>query len=287
MSCLRPLGERQVNVGCPSGPATGSTGSSLLTVWEPAQYLGFAAPRLRPATELLARIRVENAGSVIDLGCGPGNTTGLLMRRWPRALVTGVDSSPEMLARAAEETPSATFVEADLTDWSPPAAVDVVFANAVLHWVSGHDRLVPRLMDWLQPGGALAIQVPRNFAEPSHTLANDLALRDPFSERLGSLVGLAGAAEPATYLDWLTPLSATVDVWETIYLQVLDGKDPIVEWMRGAYLRPWLAALGSDAGSFLDAYAELMRTAYPTRDDGTTVFPYRRLFIIATREGPT
>lgn len=255
-------------------------------MWDADQYLRFADWRERPALELLARIPVDHAADVVDLGCGPGTITAHLLRRWPDANVTCVDTSPEMLARAAEHVPGATLVEDDLAAWEPPGEVDVVYSNAALHWVPEHGPLLARFIGWLRPGGALGVQMPGNFDEPTHREARALAADPRFEARLAGHLDQASVADPADYVRWLRPLAAHVDVWETRYHQLLDGPDhPVAEWMRGAFLRPWLEALGSDADAFVSEYARRMRVAYPAADDGVTVLPYRRLFLVATKEG--
>lgn len=251
--------------------------------WDPAQYLKFAGPRLRPAIDLLNRIDVADPAEVYDLGAGAGNVTRLLQARWPRARVTGVDGSAEMLRRAAAEAPGITWQQADLATWRPPRPADVIYSNAALHWLDDHARLFPELLAALAPGGVLAVQVPRNFAAPSHALIAEAARSGPWRARLEPLLRPAPVAEPGFYFDLLAPRAASVDIWETEYLHVLEGADPVVEWVKGTWLRPLLDALEEpDRGRFAARYAELVARAYPRRPDGRTLFPFRRLFIIAT-----
>lgn len=252
--------------------------------WDPAQYLRFADHRLRPAVELLARVRHEAPSAVIDLGCGPGNVTRLLRERWPRAQVTGVDSSSEMLERAARDAPEIQWIQADIAKWDPGRPVDVLYSNAALHWLPHHETLFPRLFRALAPGGALAVQIPRNFEAPSHTLMAEVA-RDPrWRARLEPLLRGTPAASASSYYDLLTAEGASVDMWETEYVHVLHGDDPVKEWVKGSALRPLLAALdGRERIELEDRYAALLRTAYPARADGTTLFPFKRLFLVAAR----
>lgn len=261
--------------------------------WDPVQYLRFADERTRPAVELLARIPLEAPSSVFDLGCGPGNTTRLLRARWPAAALTGVDSSAEMLDRAAREVADAKWVQADLAAWRPDRPADVLFSNATFQWVDDHERLFPALFDALASGGALAIQMPRNFDAPSHTMIADVVLSGPWRARLEPLLRSAlrpfmpmssPVASPRWYYDLLSARGATVDVWETDYMHVLRGDDPVREWTKGTALRPFLGALeDEERAAFEERYAALLREAYPRRPDGTTLFPFRRLFLVAVR----
>lgn len=252
------------------------------TTWEPGQYLAYSGPRARPAQDLLARIAAEAPANVYDLGCGAGNVTRLLSKRWPEARLVGIDSSAEMLRAAAAEMPKGAWIEADLATWSPEGPADVLFSNAVLHWLGDHDQLFPRLLDWLAPGGVLAVQMPANFDAPSHTGIAMSAREAPWRDRLEPLLRPPPVAAPATYHDLLAPLCATLDIWETTYLHVLEGEDPVLNWIKGTALRPLLAALEeADRPAFEAACATRLRQAYPPRPDGRTLFPFRRLFIVA------
>jgi len=253
-------------------------------MWEPGRYLAFADHRTRPAMDLLARVGLQDPGLVVDLGCGPGNATALLAARWPRARIVGVDSSPEMLARARAGDVRAEWLEADIARWTPDAPPDLIFANAALQWLPDHTGLLPRLLGHLRPGGVLAIQMPRNFAAPSHALMHETAAEGPWAERLAGVLNARPVAEPAWYYDLLAPLSATLDIWETEYLHVLDGEDPVLRWTRSTALRPVIDALSSEQlAAFEAAYAAKLRAAYPRRAGGRTLFPFRRLLIVAVR----
>jgi len=254
--------------------------------WDPGQYLVFADERTRPAVELLARIPHEAPSLVFDMGCGPGNTTRLLRARWPAADLTGVDSSAEMLDRAEREVSDSKWVQADLAGWQPDRPADVLFSNAALQWVGDHQALLPRLLDTLAPGGVLAVQMPHNFESRSHTAIFEVVGSGHWRAKLEPLVwkGPSRVASPTDYYGLLAPRAATVDVWETEYLHVLKGQDPVKEWTKGTALKPFLDALeGEERGAFEERYAALLREAYPVRPDGTTLFPFRRLFIVAVR----
>jgi trans-aconitate 2-methyltransferase len=257
-----------------------------MPTWDDKQYLRFVEQRTRPAAELLARVQLDSPSSaptrVVDLGCGPGNSSVLLRERWPQAHVVGVDNSPEMLARARADYPTIEFVAADAASYDPGEAVDVVFANALLQWLPDHRRLIPHLLGLLRPGGVLAIQMPSNSEQPSHRLMRELGAE--WTARFQTLPQQSAVLMPAEYYDLLAPLTNSVDIWTTIYQHVMPSVEAIVEWVKGTGLRPFLEALpASQHGAYLDAYAAALSTAYPPRADGRRLFPFPRLFVVATR----
>jgi trans-aconitate 2-methyltransferase len=252
--------------------------------WNPSQYLKFSDHRFRPAIDLLNRIDVERPRTVCDLGCGTGHLTLELKKRWPDARVFGVDSSPDMLAKAREVAPGLTFTQADVASWQPDRPLDVIFCNAVLHWLPDHGRVFPRLLGLLAKGGVLAVQVPGNHESPSHQLMLQAAARGPWKDRLASVQGINPVHDPAFYFRALSPEARDIDAWESEYLHVLSGADPVVEWTRGTALRPYLDALkGDEREAFLAEYRRLVAGAYPPEPDGRTLFPFRRIFIVARR----
>lgn len=257
----------------------------MSTAWSPEQYLKFAQPRLRPALDLMARLTFEapRPRAIVDLGCGTGSITALLAARWPEADVTGIDSSAQMLAKAAADAPGLRWVEASVDAWAASAPVDLLFSNAALQWVGGHDRLFPHLAGQIARGGVFAVQMPRNHQALSHTAITALARSDRWRDRLEPLIRETPVHRPGDYFTWLQPFG-DVDIWETEYLQVLRGPDPVKEWTKGTFLRPFLQALDPvDAQAFEDAYAAALRPGYPARADGTTLFPFKRLFIVLRR----
>jgi trans-aconitate 2-methyltransferase len=253
-------------------------------MWDPEQYRLFAAERARPFGELIARIRPAEPAFVVDLGCGPGELTAELSRRWPGAQVQGIDSSAEMIAAARKhEGANLAFSVGDVRDWRPERPPDVIVCSAVLQWIPGHDGLVARWAAALPPGGWLAIGVPANFDQPSHCLLRELA----GSARWRALVSGAQLtrqdADPARYLELLASAGCRPDVWETTYLQVLQGADPVLQWYLGTALRPVLAALDAgQAAQFTAEYGELLRQAYPRQPCGT-ILPFRRVFAVGRR----
>jgi trans-aconitate 2-methyltransferase len=254
--------------------------------WDPGQYLTFGDERGRPFRDLMSRVRADAPALVADLGCGPGNLTRELARRWPQADIEGVDSSAEMVLRAKQdgETDRLRFTQGDLRDWGPDREVDVLTSNATFQWVPGHLRLMPRLVSFVRPGGWFAFQVPGNFGEPSHTAIAELCESARWRDRFAGVdLERPRSEEPATYLEALAGLGCAVDVWETTYLQVLPGEDAIVRWMTGTALRPVLGELADgEREEFLADYRSLVAPAYPRRDYGT-VLPYRRIFAVAQR----
>jgi len=251
--------------------------------WDPAQYDRFANDRLRPARDLLERIPHDAPALVCDLGCGNGNAVPLLRERWPGARLVGVDRSSEMLAEARARETGVTWIEADIADWSPQAPPDVLFANAALHWLDDHEGLFPRLAAMLAPDGVLAVQMPRNTAAPSHQCLKEAARVGPWRNKLTDL-RVRVVPGPVFYYDRLAPHCRRIDIWETTYLHVLEGDDPVVSWTAGSALRPYLARLdGEEREGFLAAYRDCVARAYPRRADGRTLFPFRRLFIVASR----
>ncbi len=259
------------------------------TQWSPAQYLKFSDHRLRPALELLARVPLSDPKEIYDLGCGPGNITRLIADQFPTATVTGLDNSPDMLEKAATEPSSIAWIEGDLETWSPPKLVDLIYSNATLHWIPDHAELFPRLITSLRPGGCLAVQMPLSWGMESHrlmreTLANGGPGGSPLgSEELRTAVARKWVEDAEAYYDLLVDQTAGLDIWETEYVQVLEGDDPVLEWVKGTGLRPILNGLDDgERQIFLAEYAERLRQAYPKRPNGRTLYPFRRLFIIAT-----
>lgn len=251
-------------------------------MWDPAAYLTYGDLRGRPFHELLARVPAERPRRVVDAGCGPGNLTVTLARRWPSARIDALDSSPEMVEAARAEGIEAEV--ADLRDWVPKPDTDVLISNATLQWIPGHADLLLRWVGELPSGAWLAMQVPGNFDAPSHVLIRRLVASEQWRARLAtvSLRGAEAVDDPQGYADLLADAGCTVDAWATTYLQRLEGDDAVLEWVVGTALRPIRAALDDeDWEEFRGQLAELLAEAYPQRADGTTWFPFRRVFAVA------
>ena len=260
------------------------------TRWDPGQYHRFTDHRLRPALELLDRVPIVDASLVCDLGCGSGNVTRVIAKRFVRARVIGVDISNEMLAKAAGTPSRIEWVHADVAQWKPEGAPELLYSNAALHWVDDHGSLFPRLFGLVAPGGCLAVQMPLSYSMPSHVLMREtLASGGVDGSRLGDEALAAAVArkwvlDADEYFDLLAPEAKSLDVWETEYLQRLEGEDPVLEWVKATGLRPILNGLhGAERDRFLEVYRERLRLAYPRRAGGHTLYPFRRLFMVATR----
>jgi trans-aconitate 2-methyltransferase len=256
--------------------------------WDPDRYLAYADERGRPFVDLLARVHAEKPRVVVDLGCGPGTLTALLKERWPDASVSGVDSSPEMIEKATSIDGIRWEVN-DLRAWAAPdplalrGPVDVLVSNATLQWVPDHLDLLPGLLDRVAPGGWFAFQVPGNFDEPSHTTRTDLAARAPYAEHVRD-ARVPASHDPGVYARVLLDLGCEVDAWETTYLHVLTGEDPVFRWVSGTGARPTLQALPDDLRpDFEDEFKALLREAYPSDSAGRVILPFRRIFVVAQK----
>lgn len=258
--------------------------------WNPQLYRRYEDERTRPAAELLARVPMATAARIIDLGCGPGNSTELLVRRFPGAHVVGIDNSPPMLDSAAARLPQTHFELADISAWEPAAAAgctpDLIFANAALQWVPDHAQLIPRLFAALAPGGVLAIQMPDNLQEPTNRVMREMAVQAPWRDSIGA----ASAARTDllgidAYYDLLAGQAAAVDVWHTIYRHPMASAAAIVEWVRASALRPFVDPLPETLRrSFLTEYERRVDALYAPRSDGRRLLAFPRLFLVAQRE---
>jgi len=252
--------------------------------WDPSQYLKFANHRLRPAVDLLNRVDLDSPSVVYDLGAGAGNVTELLANRWPDARIIGIDDSEEMLRTASERASNIEWEVGDIGTWEPKEPAELIFTNAALHWIEGHTDLFTRLMSSVATGGVFAVQMPRNFGALSHTSISEAALAGSWRNKLEPLLRRAPVEAPPFYIDILSKLSSSLDVWETEYSQILTGENPVKEWTKGTWLMPLLNALEEpERSEFEAAYAELILSRYPKQPDGTTVFPFKRMFIVAKR----
>ncbi len=254
-----------------------------MTVWNPSQYLQFSGERLQPALDLMARISLENPATIVDLGCGPGNVTAILAERFPKARIQGIDSSPEMLAKASE-IKGIDWREENVAGWRPENPPSLIYSNAALHWIPDHENLFTRLLGLLAPGGQLAVQIPRNHLAATHTAIAAAVQSGPWMEKLSPLLRPSNVQEPAFYYDLLAPLSQHLSLWQTEYVHILDGENPVLEWTMGTALKRFLDALDDpqESGEFLNTYGRLVAAAYPRRPDGKTLLPFRRLFMVVT-----
>lgn len=256
----------------------------MATPWNAGQYLRFADERTRPCRDLVARLALEPR-TAADLGCGPGNSTAVVAERWPGATVTGIDSSPEMLARARRDHPGLAWEEGDIAAWNPAGTYDLVFSNAALQWVPDHATLLPRLLSRVADGGALAVQVPADIEAPAHRLMRELAASEPWRAFFPAAPREWHVHDPGFYYDALVSRAARLDLWTTDYAHVLENATEIAEWYRGTGLRPFLDALPDAAARerFVADYAARLPAAFPAQPDGKVLFPFRRFFLIAYR----
>jgi trans-aconitate 2-methyltransferase len=251
--------------------------------WSPTAYLRFEDERTRAAVDLLAAVPLQAARKAVDVGCGPGNSTELLLARYPQAEITGLDNSPAMLAEARRRLPALTFAEADAEQWIPEEDVDMVFANATYQWVPRHLQQLPRVLAALAPAGVLAVQMPDNLGEPTHRLMQAVAEAGPWAARLA---GAARAPLPPArdYYDALAPHAARIDIWRTAYHHVLTGAEAIVDFVASTGLRPFLDPLSEDErNAFRADYAARIAAAYPPLRDGRVLLAFPRLFLVAVR----
>lgn len=251
--------------------------------WDPDLYLRYERYRKQPALDLLARVDHAAPEVVYDLGCGPGNVTMLLAERWPRAKVSGVDTSQEMLGEARQRAPKLAWKQQDISVFDADDA-DIVFTNAALNWVADHGRVVARLFECLRSGGVLAIQMPRNYEQPSHAEIEACIEDGPWRDRLLPHLTFTHVQPPEFYYDLLAPVATDLEIWETNYIHTLSGEDPVLQWIMGTALRPIAGALEEpERGVFLEQMRQRYRAAYPPRPDGNTLFPMQRLFVLARR----
>jgi trans-aconitate 2-methyltransferase len=262
-------------------------------VWDPEKYRQYGQERSRPFYDLTVRVGATEPAFVADLGCGSGELTADLRRRWPAADILGVDSSAEMISAAngllaaaaqgagTQPQPGLRFEQQDARDWEPGQPPDVIVSNALLQWIPDHESLITRWAGWLTPGGWLAFAMPANFDQPTHRLLRELTGSPRWKPLLDGVELNRQAADPGVYLDLLAGAGCTVDAWETTYLHVLTGEDPVLSWIQGTGLRPVIAALDSARREeFMAQYGALLREAYPREDYGT-LLPFRRVFVVA------
>jgi trans-aconitate 2-methyltransferase len=251
--------------------------------WSPSTYLKFEDERTRPARDLLAQIGAVPKGRIVDMGCGPGNSTELLVGRFPDREIVGLDASQAMLAEARQRLPEVHFGEADASRWMPEKDVALVFANAIYQWVPDHLSVLPKLLEGLAEGRCLAVQMPDNLAEPTHQLMREVAASGPWAQRLANAARLP-LPPPRTYYDALKPFARHLDIWHSVYNHVLDDAAAVVEWIKATGLKPFLDPLSpEDRAAFLARYKERIAEAYPPATDGKVLLRFPRLFIVAVR----
>lgn len=255
--------------------------------WDPNLYLKFSDQRARPAADLIAQIRLENPQRIIDLGCGTGNSTEQLHHRWPEAELSGVDNSPDMLKTARQNHPDWNWIESAIENWRPNGTYDLVFSNAALHWIADHATLFPRLLSYVAPGGALAVQMPYNFQSPAHQGMKKVAQDPRWQGALQDATENYNVQPIAFYYRALSPAAKDLNLWEVEYLQIMSSTRAILDWVRSTAMRGYLDRLPNDSRrkEFEDLCLLEFEKAYPVEKDGNVLFPYRRMFIIASGQG--
>ena len=257
-----------------------------MPTWNPDQYLKFNDERTRPCRDLVARIALDNPKRIIDLGCGPGNSTQVLAEKWSQAEVTGFDSSEQMIQSAGEKYPRQQWEVGDIRQWTARQPYDLVFSNAAYQWVPDHAVVMPRLLQQVVPGGFLAFQVPANINAPAHELMRSIAASPAWRSHFPETIREWYAHDLAFYFDALAKGTSHLDLWTTEYVHILESPEAIVEWYKGTGLRPFLDHLKEDADqkSFLADYLSVIEQAFPRRKDGRVLFPFKRLFVVARRK---
>lgn len=253
--------------------------------WNPDLYLKFSDQRARPAADLIAQIKLENPKRVIDLGCGTGNSTEQVHARWPKAEITGLDSSASMLKQARSRHPDWHWIQSNIEDWQPDGRFDLIFSNAALHWLADHGALFPRLMQSVASGGVMAVQMPNNFHSGAHQAMKKVAGDPRWAGALSNAAEKFGVQTPAFYYDTLRKLASHLDIWETEYLQIMDGPEAVHEWIRSTGMRAYLEKLADDGQreEFERLCLEEMEKTYQPNDQGKVLFPFKRIFIVAYR----
>ncbi|MEM6162005.1 trans-aconitate 2-methyltransferase [Erwinia sp. P6884] len=256
-----------------------------MTDWNPDLYRQFEAERTRPAKELVTRIPLRDVQHITDLGCGPGNSTALLHQTWPQARITGLDSSQAMLEQALQRLPDCRFEQADIQAWQASSPQDLIYANASLQWLSDHDTLLPSLVEQLAKGGVLAVQMPDNLDQPTHSLMRKVAENGPWQDKINHDPGhRKRLLTTEAYYDLLSSAGCTVDIWRTTYYHVMSSHSAMVEWLRSTGLRPFLSPLQEEEqAAYLAHYLAELTAAYQPRQDGSVLMPYPRLFMVAKK----
>ncbi len=253
--------------------------------WSAKQYLKFEDERTRPPRDLLAQVPLARPRRVVDLGCGPGNSTELLGERYPQSEVAGLDSSPDMLRKARERLPNCKFIEADIATWQPEPGTDLIFGNAVMQWLPDHPAIMRRLLEGVASGGVLAIQMPDNTREPALRFQREVGESGPWRDH-PEVKAAPRDDLPSVddYYDLLRPACSHLDIWHIVYNHVMASPAAITEWFKGSSLQPFLSPLdAATREQFLAAYTKKIVGAYKPRHDGKVLLRFPRLFILAVR----
>ncbi len=251
--------------------------------WNPDSYLKYEHERTLPSRDLVAHIDLSDPHRIVDVGCGPGNSTKILRDRWPNAEIAGLDSSEEMVEKARATFPTCEWILADVESWHPSGKFDVVFSNAALQWMADQQHIIPRLFGCLNDGGVLAVQVPLNTDSPLHKAVIAVSQRTEWCERLLGCDSRLTYHDQSFYYDLLSDLTTRMDLWITTYLHVMDSRQDLIDWYSSTGLKPYLSRIGTEEGrkQFADQVLEVCSGQYPNQRDGKVIFPFRRLFFVA------
>jgi trans-aconitate 2-methyltransferase len=253
--------------------------------WDPEQYLQFEHERTQPSIDLVARIPLEDPQTIIDIGCGPGNSTQILRKRWPQADIIGLDKSAKMIERARTDYPDQTWIVGDASTLAPDHRYDIVFSNAVIHWISDHHRLLLRLFNIVEKNGILAIQVPANHESPLYRIILNVARSGKWSRFTSGAEGLITYHAAEYYYNELAPLTKDIVLWETTYYHILKSHQDLVAWYKSTAMKPLLESLpaDSDREEFEQEVLTECKKQYPLQSDGRILYPFKRLFFIARK----
>lgn len=254
-----------------------------MSTWDPRQYLKYEDERTQPSIDLTAKIKVDNPMTIIDIGCGPGNSTQVLYQRWPNAHITGLDNSREMIEKAQKDYPNQNWLLADASRLKLDQTYDVIFSNAALQWIHNHDLLIPRLFMMVNPHGSLAVQVPANNESPLHRALLSVSSKEKWSRFVSGTEKLLNYHTAEYYYNILCPIASSLDLWETIYYHVMASHEELLEWYKGTGIRPFLEKLPDERSrkEFEGEIAAECRRYYTSQRDGTILFPFKRIFFIA------
>ncbi len=250
--------------------------------WNPDRYLQFKSERTQPSFDLVARIELDKPKTIIDIGCGPGNSTQVLALRWRTSDVTGLDNSKAMIEKAGTDFPKQHWMLGDVRDMNGDTTYDLVFSSATLQWVPDHESLLPRLISLVNPGGAIAIQIPRFKTMPVSRAIDAVSKREKWSTNTKGCDESFTYYDPAFYYDVLVRYVRRIEMWETGYYHVLDSHESILDFVRTTGLRPYLERLPDEAAkkAFEKEVLDEYKNDYGVRSDGKVLFPFNRLFFI-------
>lgn len=250
--------------------------------WNPNLYMQFRSERTQPSIDLIAKIKSVEPRSIIDIGCGPGNSTKELVNRWPKAKITGLDSSSAMIKKAEQDYPNQEWIVADALDYEPASEYDIVFSNAVIQWIPDHENLLKKFYGILSGNGLVAIQIPLFWDMPLGKIINETADDNRWKEKLEGISDLFTMHNYSFYYDHLSNLFDSIDIWETHYFHILDSQIAILEMMRSTGMKPYLDKLDKnlDKEKFEKKVLIGIEKAYPKQKNGKVLLPFKRLFFI-------